>query len=223
MAASPPGAGPGGTSYNRGSAEFERVLALSDGVFAIAMTLLVISIAPPTLRAAGSESELLHALGDLWPQVAGFLIGFAVIGRYWSAHHQFFSLVDVIDRRLLHLNLVYLASIAFLPFPTALLGDFLSNPVAAGLYAVFVAVVSGLEVVLLWCAHRDGLLRRPLPGHVYRWGVKASLAPVGLFLATVPLAFASTTAAVVVWTLVVPVESLVVDRRRPPDALQYFE
>ena len=199
-----------------------RVLAISDGVFAISMTLLVIGIGVPALRAAGSEHELLQALLDLWPDVVGFVIGFAVIGRYWAAHHQFFALVQEVDGTLIRRNLVYLASIAFLPFPTAVLGDYLHNPVAVGAYALAVAGVSGLEVVLLDCAHRDGLLRRPLPPHVYRWARRASLLPVVLFVASVPVAFASTVAAVVIWMVVVPFEVVLVDRHRPPDADEYL-
>lgn len=209
-------------SYARSTEEFVRVLAISDGVFAIAMTLLVIGIGVPTLRSAGSEDELLQALADLWPDVVGFVIGFAVIGRYWVAHHQFFSLVQDINGNLLSRNLIYLASIAFLPFPTALLGDYLHNPVAVSAYALAVAAVSALEVVLFRCAYHDGLLHRPPPPHVYRWAVRASILPVLLFLASVPVAFASTAAAVVIWMVVVPLEVFLVDRHRPRDTDEYL-
>jgi uncharacterized membrane protein len=209
-------------SYARGTEEFLRVLAISDGVFAISMTLLVIGIGVPTLRSANSEDELLQALVDLWPDVVGFIIGFAVIGRYWGAHHQFFALVQDINGSLVLRNLVYLASIAFLPFPTALLGDFLRNPVAVSAYALAVAAVSALEVVLFRCAYRDGLLRRHPPSHVYRWAVRASILPVVLFVLSVPVAFASTAAAVLIWMVVVPLEVFVVDRHRPRDADEYL-
>jgi uncharacterized membrane protein len=199
-----------------------RVLAISDGVFAISMTLLVIGIGVPSLRSAGSEDELLRALADVWPDVVGFVIGFAVIGRYWVAHHQFFALVQEINGRLVHGNLVYLASIAFLPFPTALLGDYLHNPIAVSAYALAVAAVSALEVVLFRCAYRGGLLRRPPPPHVYRWAVRASILPVLLFAGSVPVAFASTAGAVIIWMVVVPVEVVVVDRHRPRDADEYL-
>jgi uncharacterized membrane protein len=209
-------------AYVRGTEEFTRVLTISDGVFAISMTLLVIGIGVPTLQSAVSEHELLRALVDLWPDIVGFLIGFAVIGRYWQAHHQFFALVQDINGGLIFRNLVYLASIAFLPFPTAVLGDYLQNPVAVGAYALAVAAVSALEVVLFRCAYRDGLLRRPPPPHVYRWAIRASTLPVVLFVASVPVAFVSTGGAVVIWMVVVPVEVFLVDRHRPRDADQYL-
>ena len=87
------------------------------------------------------------------------MISFAVIGRYWVAHHQMFSLLRAMDRGLIGLNLVYLGFVAFLPFPTALLGNFFDNPLAFTVYAVSVAAVSGMEVVLLRHAHRARVAR----------------------------------------------------------------
>jgi uncharacterized membrane protein len=72
-------------AYDRGEIEFSRVLAFSDGVFAIAVTLLVVGIGVPTVR----ESQLGDALRDLRPEIISFFISFIVIGNYWLAHHRF--------------------------------------------------------------------------------------------------------------------------------------
>jgi uncharacterized membrane protein len=100
--------------------------------------------------------------------------------------------------------MIYLAFVAFLPFPTALLGDYFENPLSIAIYAFNVAAVSGMEVALLRHAHRAGLLERSLPEPVYRYGVLMSLSPVLFFVISIPIAFLSTTLAVVIWFLGIP-------------------
>jgi uncharacterized membrane protein len=207
--------------FPRGSEEFSRVLTFSDGLFAIAMTLLVVGIAVPNLAHGGSEHELLNALGDAWDEILSFFISFVVIGRYWVAHHQFFRLLRAMDYSLIRTNLAYLAFIAFLPFPTALLGTYFSNAISVAIYAVTVAVVSGLEVVMFRRAHRAGLLARAMPEPVFRWGVGASTLPVVFFLASGPVAFLDTKLAVTVWVLSAPAQVLL-HRNRPREADDWF-
>jgi uncharacterized membrane protein len=207
--------------FERGGEEFVRVVTFSDGVFAIAMTLLVVEIAIPHLRHGGDEGELGRALGDLVPSFISFAISFAVIGRYWFAHHDFFARLSAVDARLIGLNLVYLGFIAFLPFPTGLLGNYFENALSVAVYAATVAAVSGLEVVLFRRAFRAGLLRRAMPPAVYRWGTLQATAPVVFFLASVPLAFVSTIVAVAVWFLTVPIE-IELERRKPAEADEYW-
>jgi uncharacterized membrane protein len=190
--------------YGRDTVEFGRVLAFSDGLYAIAMTLLIVSVGVPNVADKESVGDLADALDDLQPEFVSFFISFAVIGRYWVAHHQFVSLLATIDRSFVWLNLTYLMFVAFLPFPTSLLGDYIDNPLSVALYATNVAVVSGMEVVLFRHAQRAGLLQRPLPANVYRYGVTVSLSPVLFFIASIPIAFASTSLAIVTWFLVVP-------------------
>jgi uncharacterized membrane protein len=195
-------------TYSRESVEFGRVLAFSDGLFAIAMTLLVVGIAVPTLAEGDSVDELADAIGDLSGSFVSFFISFAVIGRYWVAHHQFFSLLGRIDQGLIGTNLIYLAFIAFLPFPTALLGQYFENPLSVAIYAGAVAIVSGMEVVQFRHAYRHGLLTRPLTPEVFRWGALMSLSPVIFFVASMPVAFLNTIVAVATWFLAVPFETI---------------
>ncbi|MGA8219664.1 MAG: TMEM175 family protein [Solirubrobacterales bacterium] len=194
--------------YDRQSAEFGRVLAFSDGLFAIAMTLLVVSITVPHISNGDSVHDLASALDDLSAAFVSFFISFAVIGRYWLAHHQFISLMEAMDGAIIGLNLIYLAFIAFLPFPTALLGEYFSNPLSVVIYAVAVAIVSGMEVVLFRHAYRAGLLRRQPSRAVYRFGILVSFAPVVFFLVSIPFAFVSTTLAVCIWFLTAPFGAL---------------
>jgi uncharacterized membrane protein len=204
--------------YERDSAEFNRVLAFSDGLYAIAMTLLVVGIGIPTLQDPRDEGELLSALGDLVPELISFALSFAVIGRYWVAHHQFFSRLRAVDGGLIAINLVYLGFVAFLPFPTGLLGNYFENPISTSLYALTVAAVSGLEVSLFARAYGAGLLRRSISRDVYRWGARVAFSPVVFFVLSVPVAFVSTVAAVAVWFLAVPAQLIWWERRKPPRA-----
>ncbi len=197
------------------------MLAFTDGMFAIAMTLLVVGIGVPTLADGGDEGELLDAFSDLTPEVLSFFISFVVIGRYWVAHHRFFALLGAIDYALVWINLAYLAFIAFLPFPTALLGNYFENPISVATYAVAVAVVSGLEVVLFRRAHHAGLLVRGMPERVYRYGVAASSLPVVFLMLSVPVAFLNTYVAVVCWFLAGPAQ-LLLGPARPPEAADWL-
>ena len=194
--------------FDRDSVEFARVMTFTDGVFAIAATLLVVGIEVPDLGDPESVDELADALGDLVPSISGFAIGFAVIGRYWYAHHAFFSTLRGIDGRLMWLNLLYLGFIAFMPFPTGILGDYFDNPLSVALYAVIVAIASGLEVAMFARAYGARLLRRDIPSGVYRWAMGTAFLPVVFFLASVPVAFADTTAALLLWAAQIPVQAL---------------
>lgn len=205
----------------RGDEEFSRVLAFSDGLFAIAMTLLVVGIEVPELGKP-SERELWDALTDLQPAYVSFFISFVVIGRYWIAHHQFIRLLDKLDYGLIWWNTIYLAFVAFLPFPTALLGTYFENPVSIVAYAIAVGLVSGLEVVLLRHAHRHHLLERQLPEDVYRWSVLASATPVLFFLGSIPIAFYDTSLAVLLWFGGVPFQIFVLNRWKPPQTDEYL-
>src|SRR5262249_6302740 len=206
-----------GRTFARDSVEFGRALAFTDGLFAIAATLLVIDLAVPHLKDGSSVHELANALQDDIPSFVSFAISFAVIGRYWVAHHQFVSLLTRMDQLFLGLSLPYLAFIAFLPFPTSLLGHYFENPLSVVIYAVTVAFISGMEVVLFRYAYRHGLIDREIPGDVYRYGIAMSLAPVLFFMISIPVAFASTTAAVCVWFLGIPLAAIA-ERWKPDGA-----
>jgi uncharacterized membrane protein len=204
-------------TYGRDSVEFSRTLAFTDGLFAIAMTLLVVDLAVPVIKDTESVHDLADALADDSATFVSFFISFAVIGRYWLAHHQFVSLLDAMDQAFIGLTLIYLAFIAFLPFPTALLGRYFENPLTIVIYAVSVGIVSGMEVVLFRHAYRRNLMRKKPTPEVYRFGVIASLSPVFFFVISIPVAFVDTTLAVLIWFLTAPLGAWL-ERRAPEGA-----
>lgn len=210
--------------FHRGLLEFDRVSFFTDAVFAIAMTLLIVTIEPPTLTGdATSVGVLRDALSDLAPQIFSFFLAFLLLARYWLAHHAFAATLNHVDRVLVRLTLCYLAFVAFLPFPTALVGEYASNPLSAILFAICLTIISGIETVMLWHAMRAGLAKvSPVPRAAARYALLQSAMPAVLIAASIPIAYASTTAATVMWILAIPLWRLV-ELIAPDGARAYAE
>ena len=134
-----------------------RTLALSDGIFAIAMTLLAFQIQPPDLH--GNEvHHLASALGSLGSSYFVYVLSFAVIGSLWLAHHRIFRHVRRADEVLMSLNVLFLMAIAAMPFPSAVMGRYGSERTAVVLYASSMAVAGSLLGALLLLARQRRLL-----------------------------------------------------------------
>ncbi len=101
-----------------------RFEAFSDGVFAFAITLLVLGIVLPAFKTPPSEAELRAALLALWPNVIAYALSFAVIGIMWQNHHALFRMIERVDRMTVFLNLLLLAGTVFIPFATTVLGTY---------------------------------------------------------------------------------------------------
>jgi uncharacterized membrane protein len=117
-----------------------RVEAFSDGVFAIAITLLVLTIAQPD-----NYKDLAHQLATRWPSLAAYVVSFAVIGIMWLNHHSLFSSFERIDRGLFYLNMLLLLTITFLPYPTGVLGEALAQGQGTQTAAVFYGVTMAVN------------------------------------------------------------------------------
>ncbi len=98
-----------------------RVEAFSDGVFAIALTLLIFNIKIPQVH---TEAALLRALSDQWLAYMSYALSVVVVGVFWVAHHALFHYIRRVDRPLLWLNILFVGTVAFIPFPSALLGQY---------------------------------------------------------------------------------------------------
>jgi len=118
-----------------------RLEAFSDGVFAIATTLLILDVTVPP----GSGAHLAHALVKEWPAYLAYTTSFLTIAVIWVNHHAMFSKVTYADRRLVFTNAVFLATVAFIPFPTRLLAEYIRGPDGARTAAIFY----GLTFVVL--------------------------------------------------------------------------
>lgn len=123
-----------------------RVEAVSDGIFAIAITLLVLTISEPD-----DYSHLASQLGHRWPSLAAYVVSFAIIGIMWFNHHSVFGHIERIDGGLFYLNLLLLMTIAFLPYPTGVLGKALQAGQGARTAAIVYSVTMAINA-LAWGA-----------------------------------------------------------------------
>src|SRR5579859_7230846 len=101
-----------------------RFEAFSDGVFAFAITLLILGVALPVFTKPPTDAELTHALLALWPNVVAYILSFAVIGIMWQNHHALFRLIERVDRMTVFYNLLLLMATVSIPFATSLLGTY---------------------------------------------------------------------------------------------------
>lgn len=168
-----------------------RTLALSDGVFAIAMTLLVLAIHDPE---PGPGQSLGDALLDHKGEVLSWLWSFAVLMGLWARHRVLFARMTGIDARITQMNLVYLGGIAFVPYPTNVLARFGADPAAVTLYAGTLALVSALlGLMTTHAAHRGYLTARGKPSPW--WAAPA------LMLLAIPLSLAIGGWAFLTWAI----------------------
>jgi len=180
--------------------ETSRVEAFSDGVFAIAITLLVLEFKVPHLGENASSAELWAALGRLWPSLVAFLGSFGAILIMWINHHGLFRLIHKTDGPFLFANGFMLLLVTFVPFPTAVLAEYLGHPGETAAAALYVGtfVVTSLTYNLFWhVARTRNLLKRSVPEalvqrirNAYRFGLVVYVAAMLLALwnATVGLA-----------------------------------
>jgi uncharacterized membrane protein len=136
----------------------QRLEALSDGVIAIAATLLVLEIGRVELA---GDDDLFDAIVNRWPSYLAYVVSFTVIGLIWVSHHSMFERISSVDRPLLFLNLALLLGIGFIPWPTSVLADFIRDgginaSVATALYS-FTMTLIGIVFAGMW-AH---LVRHP--------------------------------------------------------------
>jgi uncharacterized membrane protein len=125
-----------------------RAESFSDGVFAFAITLLVLGIQIPDLK-TGSNQELREALIRALPQLVPYVTSFATIGIIWLNHHAMFHGLDRVEHTTLTLNLLLLLVVAFIPYPTAVLSRYGALPTSAFVYGAVLTLL-GLTYSLLW-------------------------------------------------------------------------
>jgi uncharacterized membrane protein len=186
----------GGQARHRDEAgvEFNRIVAFSDGVFAIAITLLVLGLLIPqgqphlTKLLIGQEADLL-----------AYAVSFAVIGRLWIAHHRFFAALERFDATLMGLNLVYLAFLVLVPFTSSVLGDYSRETAAVVLYAINLACVSLTFQAQIIYAYRRSLVWPEARDFEHRQVGPANFLVAAVFLVSIPVAFVSTIAAPLMW------------------------
>ncbi len=180
-----------------------RLEAFSDGVFAVAITLLALDLAVP----GPGHGPLLDQLGDHWPSFVAYLISFFTIGIIWVNHHVLVHNIAVVDRTLLFLNLLLLAFVVALPFATATMAEYLTvggedSHVAMALYAgLFEGMSIGFMAIFEWTL-REGRTHQPVP-ETARWSARIRFYAGQLaYLLAIGIAFISPAVALTIIGLV---------------------
>lgn len=156
--------------HHMNKARFE---AFSDGVFAFAITLLVLGIVLPAFKTPPSDSELRVALLSLWPNAVAYALSFAVIGIMWQNHHALFRMVERVDRRTVFLNLILLAGTVFIPFATSVLGTYPTMHSATFLYGLVLTwTATAYNVILQHLVNRHAF-HADVPPDAIRGTVRA--------------------------------------------------
>lgn len=134
--------------HDRTEFQLERLILFTDAVFAIAITLLAIEIRFPEMHRLPSDADIWRGLFELLPKFFGFLIGFAIIAQYWTAHHRIFRFVRNYDMKLLWLNILFLLPIVLMPFSSGLFSSYGIVRAAFSIYAGNI-MLAGLAQLLL--------------------------------------------------------------------------
>jgi uncharacterized membrane protein len=185
----------------------ERLVFFSDAVYAIAITLLVIDLRLPPGSGELDNRELTKALFLMLPQFFSYVLSFLVIGSFWNNHHYKFRYIRRYDRRLITLNLLLLMSIAFIPFPTAVLGES-GNATATILYACAIIVPSLLSALEWWYAVHSGLVMESTSQRIKRRQTVRPLLTALVFALSIPVALYDPLLGKLFWALLIPISFL---------------
>ena len=197
------------------SRELDRLNAFSDGVFAVAITLLVLNIETPSV----SDNELWGAVKDLLPDLYAYFLAFAVIGLFWYGHASMLSHLERTSGPLMVVNLVLLSLIALLPFTTSLIGGYGDSNTALAVFALNLGAAATADSMMDQVAMRGGLY---VPGEEPDrriLTIEGILRPL-VFILSIPLALIDPTIAELFWLtlFVLPEVAGWIDRRIGPPA-----
>jgi uncharacterized membrane protein len=176
--------------------EFSRIVAFSDGVFSIAITLLVLGI---SVEAGLPHDKLAHALWEQRESLLAYAISFAVIGRFWVVHHAFFSEVKAFDSGLITLNMLYLGFLVLIPFSSKVLGDYGGQLPAVAVYSANLAAVVLIGQWMSWDARRAGLTS--IDAETEREHMAHGFFIAGVFLVSIVVALFDASIAPYIWLL----------------------
>lgn len=157
------------TAYNRVAGQsVERLAALSDGIFAVAMTLLVLDLRLPAREAIREEHDLWRALAALSPQIIMYMMSFMTLGIFWVGQQTQLNHLTRSNRSLAWIHLVFLFAVTIVPFSTKLLAEFPTYHVALLTYWLNLLLL-GVTLYFSWvCAEETGVVKEDLTGNVAR-------------------------------------------------------
>ena len=182
-----------------------RIDQLSDGIFAIVMTVLVFEINIPEWFVPLSNAELWEALQDLTPRIISYILSFALLFTYWRAHHFFVSIyAKNVDAKLANINALFFLFIAPVPFSASLIGRFSDNELAIAVFGIHIILIG---LTLYWMRRyvlfSDTIKNPEIPAREIHGSTVRTLVPVVFALIAIPLSFLSTGLSLLLFTLAV--------------------
>jgi uncharacterized membrane protein len=199
----------------------ERLLALSDGVVAIALTLLVLDLKVPALSMLAHRDaahDLASALGHDADQLISYVVSFYVIAQFWLTHHRIFRVVSGHSEGLAWWNFAFLFTITLLPFTSGLLGLFSDNPLAVDIFAANMLLASLTSAATARFIRRQKLIAKRINPEQARAGQIRSFTVSAVFVASMAVAWASPDDAKYLWITISFLPDLVVRATRPRPA-----
>lgn len=185
-----------------------RLLALSDGVIAVAITLLVLDIRLPDGFGEYSDAELWAALLALWPRLLAYLLSFYVIANFWLSHRAKFNHIVRTDGRLMWINMLFLLTVGLLPFTTNLIAES-GGTIATIIYAASM-VVSALSLTAIWLyAGANGMIDPAVTPEERSDHLRATLVTSLIFALSIPLSVVHADSAKYFWITLWPAGLLV--------------
>lgn len=182
----------------------ERLVTLVDGVFAIAITLLVLDLSVPREL---DPAAYRRALGELLPDLGAYALSVAVLGSFWRDHRRIFQDVREIDGQVIGISIAGLGVAALVPFPTRLLAEYGAQSVSVAVYAGAVAALGACHLGVAAVLARRPWLRHDRPSDAATTlYLTDSATSVVVFLATVPLAMVTGPGIMWLWLVLVPVK-----------------
>ena len=182
-----------------------RLDELSDGIFAIVMTLLVFEIKIPIYFGDMSNIELWNAIKNLAPSFASYILSFTLLFTYWRAHHFFISVyAKNIDSKLTNLNALFFLFIALIPFSSSLLGQYSSNELAITIFGGHITLIG---LTLYWIRkyvfYSDNIRNPEISQREIHGSTIRTLVPVFIGIIAIPISFFSPKLSITLFTLVV--------------------
>jgi uncharacterized membrane protein len=191
-----------------------RIETLTDGVFAIVMTLLVLEIAVPQLtHPEATTGDLLRQLLELWPVILSYAMSFIILGFFWINHHDQFHYIKRANHVFVWITIFHLMFVVFIPFSTALLGEYYDQRISVVVYGINIAVASFWASVQWSYAAKDHRLVDPdLDPTFIKITSRRSVVGIIIYLIAVALSFVSTQVSIVLF-IVIPIYYLVPARK----------
>ena len=185
-----------------------RIETLTDGIFAVAMTLLVLDIGVPQISSTsavsiGTGTELLTRLLDLWPKIFSFGISFVILAIYWMANHRQFYYLKHIDRVLIWINIIFLMAICLLPFSTSLLGEYSDQQISIFVYGGnSIMIASLLYIQWLYATNNYRLVDENLDPCIKNMLSKRLLFGIIIYLIAIAFSFVYIQLSVFLFTMI---------------------